>query len=152
MIPLKPDAKPFQQKLINMCPSLEPLVKQELNKLLLSHITFLVRHCKWVANLVPVRKKNGDIILRIDLCNLNKALERDKYLVPPMEQILQRVSRSKMFSLLDGFFGYNQILVSHNDQLTLTFRTPWGTYSYRKIQFRLINVAATFQRAMDIDI
>ena len=67
-----------------------------------------------------------------------------------MEQILQKVSRSKILSLLDGFSGYNQILVFPDDQLKTAFRTPWGTYAYRKIPFGLINVGATFQRAMDI--
>ena len=55
-----------------------------------------------------------------------------------------------MFSLLDGFSGYNQVLVSKADQLKTTFRTPWGTYAYRKMPFGLINAWATFQRAMDI--
>jgi len=55
-----------------------------------------------------------------------------------------------MFSLLDGFFGYNQVLVSHNDQLSTSFKTPWGTFTYRKMTFDLINVGSTFQRAMDI--
>jgi hypothetical protein len=67
-----------------------------------------------------------------------------------MEQILQCVFGSEMLSLLDGFSGYNQVLVSHDDQLKTTFRTKWGTYAYRKIPFGLINVGATFQRAMDI--
>jgi hypothetical protein len=58
--------------------------------------------------------------------------------------------RSEMLSLLDGFSGYNQVLVAHEDQLKTTFRTKWGTYAYRKMPFRLINVGATFQRAMDI--
>jgi hypothetical protein len=55
-----------------------------------------------------------------------------------------------MLSLLDGFFVYNQVLVSHNDQLKTTFRTKWGTYAYRKIPFGLINVGETFQREKDI--
>ena len=55
-----------------------------------------------------------------------------------------------MFSLLDGFSGYNQVLVAPNDQLKTTFRTPWGTFTYRQMLFGLINVGATFQRAMDI--
>jgi uncharacterized FAD-dependent dehydrogenase len=42
VIPLKKDAKPFQQKLRKMHPSLEPLVKKDLNKLLMSKIIFLV--------------------------------------------------------------------------------------------------------------
>ena len=40
--------------------------------------------------------------------------------------------------------------MSPPDQLKTTFRTPWGTYSYRKMPFGLINVGPTFQRAMDI--
>ena len=44
IIPLKQDAKPFQQKLRKMHPSLEPLVKEELNKLLVAKIIFLVWH------------------------------------------------------------------------------------------------------------
>ena len=66
-----------------------------------------------------------------------------------MEQILQKVSGAQMLFLLDGFSGYNQVLVSPTDQLKTTFRTPWGTYAYRKIPFGLINVVATFQREMD---
>ena len=62
-----------------------------------------------------------------------------------MEQILQRVSRSEMLSLLDSFLGYNQILVSPNDQLKNVFRIAWGTYTYRKIPFGFINVGGTFQ-------
>jgi hypothetical protein len=40
--------------------------------------------------------------------------------------------------------------MSPSDQLKTTFHTPWGTYAYRKIPFGLINIGATFQRAMDI--
>ena len=56
-----------------------------------------------------------------------------------------------MFSLLDGFSGYNQVLVAKEDRLKTTFRTKWGTFEYRRIPFGLINVEATFQRPMDID-
>ena len=55
-----------------------------------------------------------------------------------------------MFSLLDDFSGYNQVLVAPNDQLKTAFRTPWGTFTYRRIPFGLINAGATFQRDMDI--
>ena len=67
-----------------------------------------------------------------------------------MEQILQKVAGSEMFSLLDGFSGYNQVLVAPNDQLKTTFWTPWGMFAYRRMPFGLINIGATFQRAMDI--
>ena len=133
-----------------MHPSLEPTIKKELNKILAARIIFPVRHTQWVENLVPVRKKNGEIRLCVDFQNLNKVSEKDNYPVPPMEKILQQVSGSEMFSLLDGFLGYNQVLVSKIDQLKKTFRTPWGTYAYRKMSFGLINAGATFQREMNI--
>src|SRR5277367_1741658 len=125
-------------------PDLEPQMKQELKKLLDMKIIFPVRHTEWVANLVPVRKKNGDMRLCVDFRNLNRASRKDNYPVPPMEQILQKVVGSEMFSLLDGFSGYNQVLVSHVDQLLTAFRTKWGTFCFRKMPFGLINMGATF--------
>ena len=86
----------------------------------------------------------------IDFRNLNQESLKDNYLVPAMEQILQSVSRSTMLSLLDGFFGYNQVLVAKEDHLKTTFQTKWGTYAYVNMPFGLINVGTTFQHAMDI--
>ena len=66
-----------------------------------------------------------------------------------MEQILQVVSGSERFSLLDGFFDYNQILVKEEDRYKTTFTTKWGTMAYQKMPFGLSNAGATFQKAMD---
>ena len=46
--------------------SLESLVKKELNKLLEAKIILPVHHTTWVAKLVPVRKKLGEIRICID--------------------------------------------------------------------------------------
>ena len=67
-----------------------------------------------------------------------------------MEQILQAVAGSELMSFLDGFSGYNQVLVHPDDQLKTTFKTKWGTYAYQKMPFGLMNAIATFQMAMDI--
>jgi hypothetical protein len=66
-----------------------------------------------------------------------------------MEILLQRVTGSKIMSMLDGFFGYNQVLVRKEDQNKTTFTTPWGAFEYLRMSFGLLNVGATFQRAMD---
>ena len=100
--------------------------------------------------MVPIRKKNGDIRICIEFRNLNKTCQKDNFPLPPMEQILQEVAGSELMSLLDGFSGYNQVLVHPDDQLKTIFRIKWGTYAYRKIPFGLINSGSTFQRAMDI--
>ena len=68
-----------------------------------------------------------------------------------MEQLLQTVLGSEIFSLLDGFSGYNQVLVSEEGRLKTNFRTKWGTFTYKRMPFGLINAGATFQRAMDVD-
>ena len=53
----------------------------------------------------------------MDFRNLNRASDKDNYPVPPMEQLLRMVSGSELFSLLDGFSGYNQVLVAEEDRL-----------------------------------
>ena len=100
--------------------------------------------------MVYVRKKNGDIRICIYFRNLNKASQKDNFPLPTIEQILHSVAGSELMSFLDGFSGYNQILVHPDDRLKTTFRTKWGTYAYQKMPFGLINAGATFQREMDI--
>ena len=92
----------------------------------------------------PMRKNSGEIRLCVDFRNLNHASDKDNYLVPPMEQILQMVLGSKLFCLLNGFSGYNQVLVAEEDRLKTTFRTKWGTFVYRRMPFGLINARETF--------
>ena len=103
IIPIKARVKPFQQPLRKMHPKLEPLSQREVKKLLDAKIIFKVRHSEWVSNLVPIRKKSGEIRLCVDFRNLNRASDKDNYSVPHMEYILQMVSSSDLFSLLDGF-------------------------------------------------
>eukprot|EP00253_Pinus_taeda_P005266 PITA_05266 len=140
---------PFSKKLRKIHPNLEIQIKSELNKLLKAKIIFPVRHSNWVSNMVPVRKKNGDIRICIDFRSLNRASLKDNFPLPTMEQILQSVAGSELMSFLEGFSGYNHVLVHPDDQLKTTFRTKWGTYAYQKMYFGLINAGANFQRDMD---
>jgi hypothetical protein len=68
-----------------------------------------------------VRKNYGEIRLCVYFKNLNRASEKDNYPIPPMEKLLETVSGSDIFSLLDGFSGYNQVLVPEEDYLKTTF-------------------------------
>ena len=74
-----------------MHPKLEPVVQSQVKKLLDAKIIFKVIHSEWVCNLVPIRKKSREIKLCVDLRNLNRALDKDNYPVPQMEQIIQMV-------------------------------------------------------------
>lgn len=106
-IPLKPDSKPFYQKKRVLNPLLEPMVFQEIQKLVESGIIFPVRHSTWVANVVHVRKKSGEIRVCIDFRHLNRASEKDNYPLPSLDEVLQMVNGAQMMSFLDGYYGYN---------------------------------------------
>ena len=51
-----------------------------------------------------------------------------------------------MYSFVDGFSGYNQILISKEDKHKTAFITEWGTYCYKVMPFGLKNAEATYQR------
>ena len=125
-------------------------MQEELMKLRDGGIIKPIRHSTWVSNLAPVRKKNGDIRLCVDFINLNIASLKDNYGLPNMEAMLQQVTRFELMSMMDGFLGYNQVLVKEEEQFKIAFTTPWGTYVYVRMPFGLINAGATFQRAMDV--
>jgi hypothetical protein len=67
-----------------------------------------------------------------------------------MDHVLKKVVGANRISMIDGFSGYNQIVVHEKDKELTTFTTPWGTFMYEKIPFGLMNAGETFQRAMDI--
>ena len=109
-IPLKHDikeVKPFLPKLRQINPKLAPIVKKELEKMLAAGIIVPTRYSSWCSNLVVVRKKNGSIRICIDFRNLNISCQKDNYSLPNMETLLQKVTCSKMMSMLDVFSGYN---------------------------------------------
>ena len=87
------------------------VIEKEIRKLFNAKIIVTLRFSKWVADPVPVRKKNGEIRLCIDFRKINQVSLKDNYPFPQMEHILQKVVGSERISTMDGFSGYNQIKV-----------------------------------------
>jgi hypothetical protein len=75
---LKEETKPFRQKLREINPMMLPIMEKEVKKLLDAQIIIPLRYSEWVANLVPMRKKNGEIRLCVDFRNLNRSSKKDK--------------------------------------------------------------------------
>lgn len=61
-----------------------------------------------------------------------------------MDYILQKVVGSFRMSMMDGLFGYNQVVVHPDDPKKTAFTTPWGTFIYDRMPFGLVNARATF--------
>jgi hypothetical protein len=144
-IPIKEGIKPVRKEQRPFNPALEETIRKELEKLLKAGIIFLVKYSEWVSNLVLVRKTIGQIRLCVDFHALNLASIKYHFPLPNMEMILQQVTRSQMMSLLDSFFGYNQIKVKGANKYKTTFITHWCTFAYEHIPFGLSNAGATFQ-------
>jgi hypothetical protein len=125
-------------------PMLLPIMEREVKKLLDAQFIVPLRYSKSVANLVPIRKKSGEIRPCVDFRNLNRSSKKDNYPLPKMEHILQRVTGASKIFMIDGFSGYNQISFLLEDREKKTFTTPWGTFMYAKIPFGLMNTGETF--------
>jgi hypothetical protein len=150
-IPLKKGIKPFRQKLRQINPILLHVIEREVKNILDAKIIVPLRYFERVANLVPVRKKNGEIRICMDFRNINKSCLKDNYPLPKMDHVLEKVVGDNIMSMIDGFTGYNQIAVHEDDKEKTVFTTPSGTFMYDKMPFGLMNAGTTFQQVMEID-
>ena len=78
-IPIKENENPFRKKLRRINPLLLPLIEKEIKKIFDANIIVYLKHSKWLSNVVPVRKKNGEIRIWIEFRNLNKDSLKDNY-------------------------------------------------------------------------
>lgn len=60
--------------------------------------------------------------------------------------MLDRLAGHEYYCLLDGYSGYNQIVIAPEDQENTTFTCPYCTFAFRRMSFGMCNALATFQR------
>ena len=121
---LKNDTKPIKQKLWKMNPTIALMVKEELQKLLDAKFIQPIDYLEWISNMVPIKKSNGKICICIDFKDLNKAYPKDDFPFPNIDTLVDAIAGHEMLSLMDGFFGYNQIKFTLEDQHKIVFITP----------------------------
>ncbi|GJY19002.1 hypothetical protein Tco_0390493, partial [Tanacetum coccineum] len=67
----------------------------------------------------------------IDYRKLNGATRKDHFMLPFMDQMLERLAGNEYYFFLDGFSGYFQIPIDPQDQEKTTVTCPYGMFSYR---------------------
>jgi hypothetical protein len=130
---------PFNRDFSQSTPVKPSAIKLEVEKLLKDGFIYPVALTDWVSNLVLVNKKQGTIRVCVDYRDINKACPKDNFPTPFIDQIVDDCAGSEIFSLMDGFSGYNQINILPVDQHKTTFICPWGTFAYQKLPFGLKN-------------
>jgi hypothetical protein len=54
----------------------------------------------------------------------------------------------EFYCFLDGYSGYNQIVIAPEDHEKTTFTCPYGTFAFKRMPFGLSNAPVTFQSCM----
>nr|GEZ32301.1 RNA-directed DNA polymerase homolog [Tanacetum cinerariifolium] len=163
---LKPSSvKPPKLELKELPEYLEYAFLQENNQLSVV-ISSALSTVKKARLLEVVPKKGGIIVVKnekdelisqrtvtglrvcIDYHKLDNATRKDHFSLSFIDQMLKFLAGHEYYCFLDRFLGYFQIPIAPEDQEKTTFICPYGTFTYKRIPFRLCNAPATFQCCM----
>lgn len=104
----------------------------------------------WCFPAVLIRKKDGTMRFCVDFRKLNEVTVKDSYPLPRIDDVLDSLSGSTLFSALDLQSGYWQCEVKEKDRSKTAFSIGSGLYEFNVLPFGVCNGPATFQRLMDL--
>ena len=101
------------------------------------------------APILFVKKKDGSLRLCVDYRGLNKITIKNRYPLPLIGELLDRLGQAKFFTKIDLRNAYNQIRIAEGDEWKTAFRTRYGLFEYRVMPFGLTNAPASFQHLVN---
>ena len=140
---------PFKERYRRIPPHQYEEVRKHLNEML--EIGAIQKsNSPWASAVVLVRKKDGSLRFCIDLRKLNARMVKDAYSLPRIEDSLDSLNGSCIFTSIDLKASYWQVEMDPQSiPLTAFTVGPLGFYECVKMPFGLTNAPATFQRLME---
>ena len=99
----------------------------------------------WVSPIVVAPKPNGDIRLCIDMRRVNEAVIRERYPFPTVDETLQQLNGSSVFTKIDLRAGFHQIQLTEEARNYTVFATPDGLFRYKRMMFGLSSAPEQYQ-------
>ena len=84
-------------------------------------------------------KKDGSLRLCVDYRGLNKIMVRNRYPLPLIPTLLDRLQTGHIFSKIELRGAYNPVRIKLGDEWKTTFRTRYGHFEYKVMPFGLTN-------------
>ena len=100
------------------------------------------------APILFVRKKDGTMRMCTDYRGLNKITKKNRYPLPRIEELMDRLQGAQFFTKIDLRQGYHQIRIAEPDVEKTAFRTRYEHFEYTVLPFGLTNAPATFMTLM----
>lgn len=96
-----------------------------------------------------VEKKAGSLQPYIDYRGLNKITLKNRYPLPLISALFDRIRGAKVFSKLDLRGAYNRICIKEGDEWKMAFNTRDGHFEYLIMPFGLCDAPAVFQEYLN---
>ncbi len=139
------DALPIRCKHRPINPTLEGDLKKQLAKWQ-KHGVIEPSSSPWSFPLVAAPKKGGRIRWCVDYRLLNSKTVKDSHPIPSINDNINRLARSRIFSCVDGSGAFHVLSIKKEHRPKTSFSTPWGSFQYRKLPFGLCNGPTTYSR------